>query len=314
MASREDFRKFGQPPDGGYNQSWLRGAKALRILHDSTEPATRIIAAMLKSRLAIVGAFALGCSCTASSCRAAFTFLGPTPYLSTADSPFPIGSANFYLEDFEDDPNCVPGPGSFCGGGEFDAFGVRMIYGNTANGASVDADDGMIDGSGAAGASAIAVTVSGNPDLTIIFDAIEFEFDASVLGFLPTAVGFVLTDGAGDLSGLRVYDAAGAFADYDTTGIVLNPLTTSDDRFIGVVNPDGISRINFGKTTLASSGEYHPPRLDHLQYGLLIPEPSTATLAGVVFAASTILVRRLSRHPQNGVRHHVLEQTESASA
>lgn len=86
-------------------------------------------------------------------CQAAFTFLTPTPYLSAADSPFPVlTNPTFNLEDFENDPGCVPGPGVFCGGGKFDAPGVNLIHGSTGQGASVDADDGVIDGSGADGA------------------------------------------------------------------------------------------------------------------------------------------------------------------
>src|SRR5512144_1524374 len=70
------------------------------------------------------------------------TPLGPTPYLSAADSPFPLGTGTFCLEDFE--------------GAGFDVPGV------TGNGSlvtpgpitdSVDGDDGTIDGFGTAGQS-----------------------------------------------------------------------------------------------------------------------------------------------------------------
>ena len=41
------------------------------------------------------------------------TFLGPTPYLSAADSPFNLAGPNFCLEDFEDGgPVTPPKPGS----------------------------------------------------------------------------------------------------------------------------------------------------------------------------------------------------------
>jgi hypothetical protein len=220
------------------------------------------------------------------TCHAEFTFLPPTPYLSVADSPFPVSSnPSFHLEDFEDDPGCVPGPGSFCGGGKFDAPGVRMIHGSTASGASVDADDGVIDGSGADGASAVAVTVFTNPDLTFWFDAIQFDFDSSELGYLPTAVGFVLTAGAGSMSGLTVYDGQGNSTNFDTSNLLLNPSTTSDDRFIGITNPNGISSLVMGRTILAASGDFASPRLDHLQYGLWIPEPSATALVCSALAA-----------------------------
>src|SRR3989304_1229888 len=156
------------------------------------------------------------------SCRADFVFLGPSPYLSAADSPFPLTSnPSFHLEDFEDDPGCIPGPGSFCGGGKIDAPGVRVIYGSTGHGVSVDADDGLIDGSGAGGASATASPLYFTPSATFV--AFQIEFDSTQLGFFPTAVGFVLTDGAGYLSGLSVYDALGNLATFNTWDVELNP-------------------------------------------------------------------------------------------
>lgn len=62
-------------------------------------------------------------------------------------------------------------------------------------GSSVDADDGAIDGSGAAGRS---FGPNEGVDTTIgSLASITFTFDESELGFLPTAVGLVLTDGFG---------------------------------------------------------------------------------------------------------------------
>jgi|GEM_PF-3600766 len=234
------------------------------------------------------------------TCRADFIFLAPTPYLSVADSPFPVlTNPTFHLEDFENDPGCVPGPGTFCGGGMFDAPGVNLIHGSTGQGASVDADDGLIDGSGADGASGTSVTIFANADFTFFFNEIEFEFDASELGFLPTAVGFVLTDGAGSMSGLTVYDADGNAGNFDTTELLLDPLTTSDDRFIGIINPNGISRLQMGRTIITASGDFNTPRIDHLQYGLLVPEPSTIlslSIAGVLFGVRLAIVRRRNRN------------------
>jgi len=216
------------------------------------------------------------------SCRAEFDFLGPSPYLSAADSPFPLTSnPSFHLEDFEDDPGCIPGPGSFCGGGKIDAPGVRVIYGSTGHGVSVDADDGSIDGSGADGASATASPVYFTPEST--FYAFQIEFDANELGFYPTAVGIVLTDGAGYLSGLTVYDGQGNTANFDTSNLLLDTSTTSDDRFIGITNPNGISSLIMGRTIIAASGDFASPRLDHLQYGLLVPEPTGAALTYLAF-------------------------------
>jgi hypothetical protein len=258
---------------------------------------------MVARRLAIpLGTAVLALVAHPRWCRAEFTFIGPTPYLSAADSPFPLSNPTFHLEDFEDDPGCVPGPGSFCGGGKIDAPGVRVIYGSTGHGVSVDADDGVIDGSGADGASATAVPVFFTPEAT--FYAFQIEFDVNELGFYPTAVGIVLTDGAGFLSGLTVYDTLGNEGNFNTWDLNLNPATTSDDRFIGVTNPNGITGLLFGKTIFDAQPS-NAPRLDHLQYGLWIPEPSVMAMLFSAFAAgSGFRVRR-----QKGLIRHVWEQT-----
>lgn len=223
--------------------------------------------------------------------QAGFTVFGPTPYLSVADSPFApfLGNLNFYLEDFEDAPGCVPGPGSFCGGGLFDAPGASMIYGSTGAFGSVDADDGAIDGSGSAGASAVATSVYSTPVSS--FYAIQIDFDAMQLGFLPTSVGFAITEGAGDLSGITVINAVGAIEFISTSNLHVSPQTTSDDRFIGVFDPSGVSSIVIGKTILNSSLS-DPPRIDHLQYGLSVPEPSSFQLIVMTMLTALVIISR----------------------
>lgn len=233
-----------------------------------------------RRRVARYALVVLALSLLSETCQAGFTFLTPTPYLSAADSPFPVlTDPTFNLEDFENDPGCVPGPGVFCGGGKFDAPGVNLIHGSTGAGASVDADDGVIDGSGADGASGTAIPIFFTP--TTEFSAFEIEFDANELGFLPTAVGFVLTDGAGSMSGFTAFDSAGNSASFETNDLMLDPLTTSDDRFVGVLNPDGIGRIRVSRRIIIASGDFAIPRIDHLQYGLFIPEPPTWLLSGL---------------------------------
>jgi hypothetical protein len=85
-------------------------------------------------------------------CHGDWTFIGPTPYRSTADSPFPISiNPNFFVETFEDgllntrgivqkNPFPLPGTGGL-------AF-VRLPGQNTD---SVDGDDGLVDGLGLGG-------------------------------------------------------------------------------------------------------------------------------------------------------------------
>jgi hypothetical protein len=76
----------------------------------------------------------------------AATFLGPTPYSSIADSPFPVdgSNANFFLEDFEPPPNLPP---SDIISGEFNPRGAELLYGQVTAGLSIGADD-HVDGSG----------------------------------------------------------------------------------------------------------------------------------------------------------------------
>jgi hypothetical protein len=211
------------------------------------------------------------------SCHAAFVFLGPSPYFSVADSPFPLFSnPNFQFEDFEDD-DCIPGPGVFCGG-EFDVMGARLVTGGIVLGSSVDSDDGVIDNSGQTAYSGLADPVFGNPDLTRVTNILEVQFDREPLGFLPDAVGFVWTSGAGSLSSVRVFDAEGEPFTFSGANLSLSPFGSSDDRFVGFVNPLGINRIEVVRTTLTSEPDQFAPQIDHLQFGRLIPEPSTLAL------------------------------------
>ena len=101
---------------------------------------------------------------------------------------------------------------------------------------------------------------------------ISFSFDADMLGSLPTRVGIVWTDGAGE----TYFEAF--HADGDSLGTI-GPVqiadgsysgTTVDDRFFGVIEPGGISRIRIWNT--AGGIE-----VDHLQYGKAQTPPPQAT-------------------------------------
>jgi hypothetical protein len=197
--------------------------------------------------------------------------LGPTPYVSFADSPF-YGSTYdyFYLEDFEDGSLNTPGVTSTGG------FHVSP----TPNTDSVDADDGVIDGFGRDGHS--YYSGSGGTTMT-------FTFNQTVLGQLPTLVGAVWTDvgGFSDYSGyvtLRAYDVSNALigtvgpflvGDHSASG------TTAEDRFLGISGTTGIKRM----TLSMDGGDWE---MDHLQYG--VPEPSMAALLGL--GALCLLTRR----------------------
>jgi len=194
--------------------------------------------------------------------------LGPSPYLSSADSPFNGGTFSyFHLEDFED--GALNTPGVAASGG--------IVLAASALTDSVDGDDGVIDGSGIAGHSWFSKnSVSG----------MTFTFSAAVLGALPTHVGIVWTDvgvsspvnGVGPVT-FEAFDATNA-----SLGVI-GPVTlgdgsaagaTAEDRFFGVTNAGGISSV---RISTPSSTDWE---VDHLQYGLApVPEPETWMLLGV---------------------------------
>jgi hypothetical protein len=169
------------------------------------------------------------------------TLLGPLPYLEVADSPFAadISAGSVVLEDFEDNLLDVPGVTASAGN----------PYGPSDITDSVDADDGSIDGSGTDGHSFFYDP--GDPGITFTFDKP-----------FPTKAGIVWTDGfdpiifeAFDEDNLSLGTLTGNHDDDDIHG------GTDEDRFYGVVNPTGVSRIVISCN--ASGGI----EVDHLQFG-----------------------------------------------
>lgn len=155
------------------------------------------------------------------------TWLGPTPYLSDADSPFAaeIAAGDVLLEDFEDGTLDLPGVVS---------NGMLAEPGPVAD--SVDADDGAIDGFGNGGHSWFLSPGS---------LGLSFTFDPLAPGGLPVEAGLVWTDGAGTVS-FEAFDENGAslgvqgpfdFPDAAVTG------ETAEDRFLGLSYAGGISAI-----------------------------------------------------------------------
>jgi len=199
-----------------------------------------------------------------------FVLIGPNAYLAfdntlagtgTSFSPFfgiDFSSGYFHLEDFEDGLLNTPGASSING----------LVVG--PNGAiipgfivdSVDADDGVIDGT-ATQAHSMKVDQIQNQILTI-------TFDQATLGAFPTHVGIVLTDNQFIPPPMQI-------AFFDPNGIIIGGdflLTnniqnggTADDRFVGVINDLGVSRID-----VIIPGPSSPSlevEVDHLQYGIL---------------------------------------------
>ena len=222
---------------------------------------------MIGSRLALAG---LLLSATAASAA----LLGPTPYLSSTDSPFSGGSFTyFHLENFED--GLLNTPGAI-------GNGISTSPGGSTD--SVDADDGATDGSGQAGRSYYS---------NFATSSFEFSFSAAILGALPTHACIVWTD-VGQVSLGTLGFGGVTFEAFDENGDslgVIGPNTlgdgavtgaTTEDRFYGATNATGISRIVI---SMNNSTDWE---VDHLQYGLTadaVPEPSTIVLCSLSLLA-----------------------------
>ena len=152
---------------------------------------------------------------------------------------------------------------------------------------SVDGDDGAVDGSGTNGRSFF-----NTPGTT----GISFSFNSGLLGSFPKHVGIVWTDGtpsatvrfeAFDPSNVSLGSIVAVLGDSNNVG------GTAEDRFFGVIDSGGISRISI------TSGPVGGIEVDHLQYGPSVPEPTSATL---LLCGVTLCMRRrsLRTHERNG--------------
>lgn len=188
-----------------------------------------------------------------AGCLTAFVFaaracgqvmVGPLPYLGLGDSPFDVAHPSFVVENFEDGFFNVPGVAT--------DMDNSAVYGPSALADSVDADDGVIDGSGTAG--------------KLLFSAfgpegITFYFDPKVLGGYPTHAGIVWTDGEGTTS-FTAWSSDGSLLGtvgpvYISDGSIYGG--TAEDRFFGVVAGCGISKIHIWNACCGIE-------VDHLQF------------------------------------------------
>lgn len=175
----------------------------------------------------------------------------PYNYLKKGDSPFGgVNFAWFHFEDFEDHLFNVPGVSN--GGGRLSStFGAGVID-------SVDGDDGNANNNQ-------CLKTEGTCDAWWGGGSLRLNFDASVLGGLPTHVGMVWTDGGGKVA-FEAFDAQGLslykFGPYSEPGFPDDTVnsSTSEDRFFGAFSPLGIGSVLISNT--AGGIE-----IDHLQYG-----------------------------------------------
>jgi hypothetical protein len=166
------------------------------------------------------------------------------------------------------------------------------VNGNNPVVDSVDGDDGVIDGSGTAGHDYATPGQTENIGL-------GFTFDALILGALPTHAGIVWTDGS--------FGTGVTFEAFDQNNVSLGFTTinnvgdnsfaggTAEDRFFGVINAGGISRI-----TIRDTYSGNQLVVDHLQYGRQgsqeVPEPGAwALLAGATLGGGLLFRRRIRR-------------------
>lgn len=203
--------------------------------------------------------------------------IGPSAYLSAADSPFAgLGLSFFVLQDFESGSTATTGA-TISG----TSLSITPAGGTFTD--SVDGDDGVIDGSGLNGRSLI--TPSGITGITV-----SFVPSVALFGSLPTHAGIVWTD----LSGQENV----SFEAFDPNGVslgVLGPFPlndgvstgqTAEDRFLGFTNAAGISSFR-----IYQSGA--DMEVDHLQFGgAPIPEPATFGLFAVGLAVLAVAARR----------------------
>jgi hypothetical protein len=206
---------------------------------------------------------------------------GPSPYLSAADSPF-TSVTGLVIETFEDGALNTPGVA---------ASGAWFVSGPSVFSDSVDADDGAIDGTGAGGFAFYSAGTE--TTLTLTFDA------AALGGQLPTHAGLVFTDVGNVFAGssgfgtvtFTAYDAADAQIGTSIVAVVGDGSafsSTAEDRFFGITHDAGVKRITM---SMDNSVDWE---VDHLQYAVAVPEPSTYALLalGAVAIGARVATRR----------------------
>lgn len=216
----------------------------------------------------IVGGSLVLLGVTLAAPAVALPYIGPDPV-----SPSPLAGFGpftyFYTETFDD--HLVNSVG---------------LTANTTTTASQGYSGALIDQAGLAGgcpAGGLATScdtlfrASGTSGITL-------NFNAGALGGLPTVAGLVWTDGVNNVI-FEAFDALGVSLG-QITGTHAGPAGSysgqiDEDRFYGVVNAGGISKL-----IIKASGGTVGIEIDNVQYGLqqTVPEPGSLALLALGIA------------------------------
>ena len=227
-----------------------------------------------------VGPLAVLCLATAVA-RAEVTFLGPTSYLSAADSPFAeyLKGPDFTWRISRTESLIAP---------ESSCHPFREILAHLSPSESFSnplmQTTGRwtaLEGWGCALASSVFTTNLVDPPT--ISSYVSLSFDIDQLGYLPTEFGFVWTYGeSNSVVRIDVYGShpqETAFKIYAGIGSGVDD-DTGDDRFFGVSATFGIAAVQITSSYMGNPSFFE---LDHVQYGLSVPEP--AAIRQIVIAA-----------------------------
>lgn len=231
-----------------------------------------------------------GLVASASTCRASVIILGPTFYHTAADSPFPIDGSDprFFLEDFEDGALNAPGILQ-----PLAPVTHGIVLGPGSETHSVDGDDGEVDGQGSAGYSLASSAYGYHPtDPPRSWSTLTFSFDATALGFLPNSFGFVWTHGIPESRvQITLFDSEwGVISSNIVNRIGDGSGSPSiDDRFFGLISDRPFAAVEIISFYPGLPNHF---QIDHLQYGLTIPEPAGLLQAAILAIGGSLIRQR----------------------
>jgi hypothetical protein len=230
---------------------------------------------LMDNRLQWAAMMLAGLACSAAT-QAASTFYydANSNYRGLASGPFNAmaGPGNLSVENFED--------------GLVNTVGMSInrgvVRGATATTDSVDRDDGQVDGLGQAGRS---FTSGSHTSITIRFTPQG--------GNTPQMAGLAWTDGRqNSIVVMKAWDRNGQYLGFIRArmGDLSRNGTTGDDRFLGLTNENGISRIEI-------RSNYAGFEVDHVQfaYGMVAVPVPPAVIMGVAGLAGVGLLRWRTR-------------------